>query len=668
MVNFNDPYELAEYQRGYQAGLGKGGRYGLGRVARKGYDDAKQDQYSYTSRRLPALQQLNTTVGGFSSKSGQSQLVTGSGQVVQTYGSAKEVPKVRTIAELQRQNVNIQRDAIQRDTNYVLNTREAPISSLSKVFNTQGTGYRDDIKPIQSGVRDGLRSNRAAFLFPPAAAILQAEEGLQRSRKKLGELTAQRTGQTSFKAEAREFGYAVLVPFVDLGLLGTGALTKPKRTFFNVVGGIKKTFNEGLPEIGETIRQQPSKAAGIVTGNIVLAKIPDIGLGTSDIARTFGKMELPATDIIAPEFFAGQTYPRIKKGSSAGNLLQEFKKPILPSEFNTDFKAAGLTASPGSFSRKTLTQRGSSEIPGLYQAPRLSPQFLRVASENEKSLIGLSPIGTIRPTALRITPIDFEFVPNVKPSTTNIKKLSFAKSFFEDSAEKGKSYIPFVKTEKEAIIPFDTGLSFKSKNYFFKFEGRRVPILEFETLPTRSGKSLRSFEETAFDVSSRYGYAPSSRSIVNPYSSALLLKSSSYSFPKSSNSLLSGSSSFSRSNSYRLPRSNAGSLSSGSYGSYVDLRYPPIESPGYYFYNPFNRKGPKKKKDDMGISLYKGKSKNYGFGIEVKIAPSFTAIIQNLKIKSPLKVSRTFGVTPFQIRGLPSGRLRKGAYYKLTNL
>lgn len=47
------------------------------------------------------------------------------------------------------------------------------------------------------------------------------------------------------------------------------------------------------------------------------------------------------------------------------------------------------------------------------------------------------------------------------------------------------------------------------------------------------------------------------------------------------------------------------------------------------------------------------------------IAPSFSAIIQNIKIKSPLKVSRTFGVTPFQTRGLLSG---KKPYFKLTNL
>jgi len=49
---------------------------------------------------------------------------------------------------------------------------------------------------------------------------------------------------------------------------------------------------------------------------------------------------------------------------------------------------------------------------------------------------------------------------------------------------------------------------------------------------------------------------------------------------------------------------------------------------------------------------------------EVRIAPSFTGIVQNLKIKSPVKVSRSLGVTPFQTRGLLTG---SGPYSKLVD-
>jgi hypothetical protein len=53
---------------------------------------------------------------------------------------------------------------------------------------------------------------------------------------------------------------------------------------------------------------------------------------------------------------------------------------------------------------------------------------------------------------------------------------------------------------------------------------------------------------------------------------------------------------------------------------------------------------------------------------EWRLSPSFTAIIENIKMKNPLKVSKTWGVTPFQTRGLLVGKKSKGAYYQITDL
>ena len=53
------------------------------------------------------------------------------------------------------------------------------------------------------------------------------------------------------------------------------------------------------------------------------------------------------------------------------------------------------------------------------------------------------------------------------------------------------------------------------------------------------------------------------------------------------------------------------------------------------------------------------------------IAPSFTAIVQNIKMTSPLKVSKSFGVTPFQSRGLlvnKKGKAAGGSYFKFTDI
>lgn len=61
------------------------------------------------------------------------------------------------------------------------------------------------------------------------------------------------------------------------------------------------------------------------------------------------------------------------------------------------------------------------------------------------------------------------------------------------------------------------------------------------------------------------------------------------------------------------------------------------------------------------IPNQKGRGRKNTFNI----APSFTSIVENIKMKSSLKVSKSLGVTPFQSRGLYTG---KGKYYKLTDL
>jgi hypothetical protein len=61
---------------------------------------------------------------------------------------------------------------------------------------------------------------------------------------------------------------------------------------------------------------------------------------------------------------------------------------------------------------------------------------------------------------------------------------------------------------------------------------------------------------------------------------------------------------------------------------------------------------------------YADRKSNYGGSKSpFNIAPGFTSIVANLKIKSPLKVSKSLGVTPFQVRGLYSG---KGNYFKIV--
>lgn len=67
----------------------------------------------------------------------------------------------------------------------------------------------------------------------------------------------------------------------------------------------------------------------------------------------------------------------------------------------------------------------------------------------------------------------------------------------------------------------------------------------------------------------------------------------------------------------------------------------------------------------FAIPNYKGRGRKSNIW---SIAPSFGSIVQNIKMKSPLKVSASFGVTPFQTRGLLTGKAGKGPYFKLTDI
>jgi hypothetical protein len=379
-------------------------------------------------------------------------------------------------------------------------------------------------------------------------------KALERTLKTEGPLVLDPDVQSSIGAATFLGGAAVLptaAKVVGVGLAGIST---------------KKSISSPTPEnIAETAL-------------LVTPALPTALRKTSDFARTARLKEIPKEQVIAPEFFKGQEFPLIRKGQTAGELKAEFK-PLLPGET----KAAGFTASPGTFKKQTETLPGSSEVAGLFQAPRISPHFLRV-TEAEKPKLNLNIFGTLKPTVARVTPKEVRLVPGLKagetkPSFRDPKKL---KQFFQSEAERGVSFVPFIKREKEAVIPVGSKLVQTQKRFFFKFQGRRIPIQEFETrggivpkksplkktitvskkssltrLPTRPSSIPRSFSATGLRSSGRR----SSQSRSN----------------KSFSSASKSSSSF-RSSSRRSGRSSARRLgpSSGSF-----FRAPPSSPPSF---------------------------------------------------------------------------------------
>ena len=330
-------------------------------------------------------------------------------------------------------------------------------------------------------ISEQLRSQAPQPLQPTVEAVKQPTGLIERGQAEL----------TERRFQTRDAPIQKFLAGAGLSALGTlqfgkGIITEPIKTTKETATGLfgvgkRLISGEGFPEVGRALRQEPSFAAGFIAGEVLtfkgLGEAPKLGLKASDIARTRGLKELPATQIIDPKFFAGETFPTIRRGETAGELLGEFRTR-LPGET----KPGGFTATPTPFPKETKALRGTSEFPGVFQAPLVSPRFLRIGGEGERKLFSLSIFDTPRPSIVRITPERIRLAPGVSPTQKQLSaNIKGTQEFFE-KAPKGESIIPFIKREKEAIIPFETKLEIVDKRFFIKFEGRKVPIFEFKTI------------------------------------------------------------------------------------------------------------------------------------------------------------------------------------------
>lgn len=401
-----------------------------------------------------------------------------------------------------------------------------------------------------------------------------------------------------------------------------------------------------------------------------------------DFSRTFRLTEVPTGDIIAPEFLRGQTFPEIKKGSTAGELRQEFFEPIgVLGE--TGSQARGFTSLP--VEPLTIIPKGSSFVFGGFSAPRTSPRFLRVGGGERVQLFSTEGfLEGATPTLVRTTFQDVGFAPGVtartpKPSgRVSPEQLKFFGGGIKESTDKllvdfgqptaprGQAFIPFVKAEKEAVTPFGTLTKQVGREFFFRFEGRRIPISQRETIADVGKVSPQDLG----DVKSLGEVLGSSRiprsSLVSPVEFLGF------------SSLPSSRGAFQLSSGFPSPvsiRSSLGSSqlsfgglssSSSSFGSGVPSipisrpsRSPsrprpttpsPVSLSGVprrVSQRPTKKTLPKRRSDRkkrVRKPIPKRKRK------KIPVKPSFTASILDLQAFDPIKISPRFGISPFTIR------------------
>jgi len=494
-------------------------------------------------------------------------------------------------------------------------------------------------------------------------------------------------GLKAFKLGAYQTGLGFVSAGIDLG----GAVIHPIKTGKGLITAVthpKMTFESLRTSMQSSFRREPSFAIGRMFGEIALLKSPSLVTKGIDIIRTRKLISLPSKSVIAPEFYSGQRFPSITKGTTAGELLREFQ----PVKRVGVTKFVGFHASSKPFKKITIAEGGTSELKGLYLAPKVSPHFLRISGE--RKLLSLRMFDTLRPSVIKISPTEFKLAEGVSFSQKTMASLPKMKSFFIKRAELGKAYIPFVKREKEAVIPLGTKLVQSERRFYFEFEGRKVPIMEFETLPKKMSKTLEVKKFSTKDISkiSSYGkfkqrglitpsemilVAKSSKRSVKPISSVnRKLVSSAYK-PVSISSypaykpLSVGSYFKSRTKGGLLtsyPKSSGRSRGISSYVSYPrEISTNTLTGTGRII-SPFPKKLKSKKKPKKSFTVYErryGKFRPIGTGLSLRQALSIGKMQVSKSLGATFKVKQTKGKAlsqPFKFSGFrtkqtPSGTL-----------
>jgi hypothetical protein len=190
--------------------------------------------------------------------------------------------------------------------------------------------------------------------------------------------------------------------------------------------------------------------------------------------KFWGKTGHAPTEFIEPQVLKGkQEFPTSHEPAS--KLLEEFKT----GEFKFQEELGGWHATSSPFAKTTMTQIGTSEHPGLYISPSLSPHFLGLPGETSMSYAVKASSGTGAKALWIGTDIEISDV-TTKGLTTFLMKEAGTPKGFIFSKE-----FPMIKSEKQAIIPPLTQLTRTSTGMFgfsdfVKISNVRVPIMTYK--------------------------------------------------------------------------------------------------------------------------------------------------------------------------------------------
>ena len=154
-------------------------------------------------------------------------------------------------------------------------------------------------------------------------------------------------------------------------------------------------------------------------------------------------------------------------------------------------RGAGFHAYPEEWTSLT-TQAGTSELPGTYVAPHISPHFLKITpSGSSKVTTGWfdkfveSSWGSVggggKPGVMRITPKGFRGGKWVKTKPYKIDGQTFKYKWVDDIVP-GVIEVPGLKWESEGVIRSGQEVIETGKDYYSVWKGVRFPIDDFSYL------------------------------------------------------------------------------------------------------------------------------------------------------------------------------------------
>lgn len=490
-------------------------------------------------------------------------------------------------------------------------------------------------------------------------------------------------------------GYGVGLGFKGVSI-GAAKIAPKLSSGINILGygtGAALTGIYGVQKGSQVYSAQGFSSKGEIIGS-ALVETSAAGLGFSKgvkgaqqltgFASTFGRKEIPFEKLTQPEVLRGElSFPEVPKSEQLTAFKTgSYKGFTQPIEL-TGGKQGAFHTTPAKFFDKQITPKaGTSELEGLYGSLYISPNFAKLGGSSVKSQFfaklkglaqpsGVPAVAFLKPQGFRYSP--YELVGS--PVFEGQKPTSGKFASFKMPAKEGFADVPLMKNEVEAVFRQGAGsYNLESKNFYTRINGIRVGIDTFSyngkggtntlgritkekggySLPKENIVSSKAFGSGLVVASS----LPSSKL---PYSYSLLSykKSGSNSYPSSPKG-----SSFSLPS---YPKSNRPSIpsypKSSSFSPSSSYKSGPFSLPSYPTSSSMMKSYSSYKSNDLsGLSLPKMLTR--GRKVKSDIAPSFTAIVGDYEISAPIKVSKKFGVTPFQLRGLKSKKFKGKVYFK----